>query len=94
MHNFSNFVLLFLLLNAYEILLAIFRGFTYVFYCTDIMSPDSIIDTITYIAESIMLVLIVIGYCVYMIIKKSRIACGFIPRTKNASANNDEQRIQ
>ena len=83
-HSFSNFVLLFLLLNVYEILLPIFRD---VFDCTDTMSPDSI----TYIAESIMLVLIVIGYCVYMIIKKCRIACGFIPRT---SANNDEQRIQ
>ena len=86
-HKFSNFVLLFLLLNVYEILLVFFRGVTDLFECTDmVMSPDSI----TYIAESIMLVLIVIGYCVYMIIKKSRIACGFIPRTKNASANNDE----
>ena len=87
-HNFSNFVLLFLLLNVYEIFLAVWRSSIDVFDCTDmVMSPDCI----TYIAESIMLVLIVIGYCIYMIIKKSRIACGFIPRT---SANNDEQRIQ
>ena len=87
-HNFSNFVLLFLLLNVYEILLAI-RGFLLIDCIVTMMSPDSI----TYISESILLVLIVIGYCAYMIIKKSGIACGFIPRTKNASANNDEQRI-
>ena len=36
-----------------------------------------------------MLVLIVIGYCTYIIIKKSRLACGF--KMKKPSANNDEQ---
>ena len=55
-----------------------------------LMQPHSIY----YVSASMMLVLIVIGYCTYMIIKKCRIACGFIPKTRNASANNNEHRLQ
>ena len=88
-HNFSNFVLTFLLLNINEIMLAL--GRTFVLDCTLM----SLLDFITYMSSASMLVLIVIGYCAYMIIKKSKIACtcGFIPKTESASANNDEQRL-
>ena len=94
-HNFSNFVFTFLFLSAYEILLASSSSYDdYTYYsssyniihvCT-LSGPHSIY----YISITTMLVLIVIGYCTYIIIiKKSRLACGF--KTKKPSANDDEQ---
>ena len=92
-HNFSNFVFIFLFLSAYEIFLAIFDSsyYGYMYYSSSYYYPCTLSGphSIYYISATIMLVLIVIGYCTYIIIKKSRLACGF--KMKKLSANDDEQ---
>ena len=69
-------------------------------YITCIINPDTIIssrpDIIFHISVTIILVVIVIGYCIYMIIRKSIIGCSkcsFITKIKGtlANINDDEQ---
>ena len=91
MHNFSNFVLIFLFLNVYELILATSLAH-FSSYCVDYYGLGGL-HSITYISATILLALIVIGYCTYTIIKKSRIACGFIPKMRNLPANDDGQSL-